>query len=703
MSEFVSDNAILVAVICGLIAVVYGVLLIRWLLALPAGDARMQEVAGAVQEGAKAYLNRQYRTIAVVGVVVFVILLVALGLMKDWTYGWHAAVGFVVGAVLSAAAGYIGMMVSVRVNVRTAEAARKGLGPALKVAFRGGSVTGLLVVGLALLGVAVYYWITGDVAALVGLGFGGSLISVFARVGGGIFTKAADVGADRVGKVEAGIPEDDPRNPAVIADNVGDNVGDCAGMAADLFETYAVTAVAAMLLAFLSFRVEWGVTGVKEGLLVHVGGEAAYKPAVLYPLVLGGVSIIASVIGTFFVRLGSSQNIMNALYKGLGASAVIAIILFYPVTNWMMGGAGAGVFGIPGVNNLFFAAVTGIVVTALIVIITEYYTATRYDPVKSIAAASTTGHATNIIQGLAVSMQSTALPVIVIGAGILVTYELAGLYGIAVAVMSMLSMTGIIVAIDAYGPITDNAGGIAEMAEMPEEVRATTDPLDAVGNTTKAITKGYAIGSAGFAALILFVSYTLDLQEHFLQKYDFKGVLSFMIDNPWVLAGLFLGGLLPYLFASLCMKAVGKAGGHFADQRKPPAFLEIFLHAPDFRHILKNQNVSDLLVFAVFQRRKRVSQIHRRPFPAVDSYFTLGFHQRFPPGGKQRGKNGKNVLDLTVFHGSKRTAGNFFGGSVERLNPALKGCRHDAGVHRFDDAAKKQIQLIKRRLPFRQQ
>jgi len=579
VSEFVSDNAILVAVICGLIAVVYGVLLIRWLLALPAGDARMQEVAGAVQEGAKAYLNRQYRTIAVVGVVVFVILLVALGLMKDWTYGWHAAVGFVVGAVLSAAAGYIGMMVSVRVNVRTAEAARKGLGPALKVAFRGGSVTGLLVVGLALLGVAVYYWITGDVAALVGLGFGGSLISVFARVGGGIFTKAADVGADLVGKVEAGIPEDDPRNPAVIADNVGDNVGDCAGMAADLFETYAVTAVAAMLLAFLSFRVEWGVTGVKEGLLVHVGGEAAYKPAVLYPLVLGGVSIIASVIGTFFVRLGSSQNIMNALYKGLGASAVIAIILFYPVTNWMMGGAGAGVFGIPGVNNLFFAAVTGIVVTALIVIITEYYTATRYDPVKSIAAASTTGHATNIIQGLAVSMQSTALPVIVIGAGILVTYELAGLYGIAVAVMSMLSMTGIIVAIDAYGPITDNAGGIAEMAEMPEEVRATTDPLDAVGNTTKAITKGYAIGSAGFAALILFVSYTLDLQEHFLQKYDFKGVLSFMIDNPWVLAGLFLGGLLPYLFASLCMKAVGKAGGQVVEEvrrqfREIPGIME---------------------------------------------------------------------------------------------------------------------------------
>ncbi|HTX69499.1 MAG TPA: sodium-translocating pyrophosphatase [Thermoleophilia bacterium] len=579
MSSFVSNNAILVAVICGLVAVVYGVLLIRWLLALPAGDAKMQEVSGAVQEGARAYLNRQYRTIAMVGVVVFVILLVALGLEKDWTYGWHAAVGFVVGACLSAAAGYIGMMVSVRVNVRTAEAARKGLGPALTVAFRGGSVTGLLVVGLALLGVSVYYWITGDVAALVGLGFGGSLISVFARVGGGIFTKAADVGADLVGKVEAGIPEDDPRNPAVIADNVGDNVGDCAGMAADLFETYAVTAVAAMLLAFLSFRVGWGITGIKSGLLVHVGGQAAYKPAVLYPLVLGGVSIIASVIGTFFVRLGSSQNIMNALYKGLGAAALIAIALFYPVTSWMMGGAGAKAFGIPSVPRLFFAAVAGIVVTALIVIITEYYTATRYNPVKSIAAASTTGHATNIIQGLAVSMQSTALPVVCIAAGILVTYELAGLYGIAVAVMSMLSMTGIIVAIDAYGPITDNAGGIAEMANMPEEVRATTDPLDAVGNTTKAITKGYAIGSAGFAALILFVSYTLDLQEHFLTKYNFSGALKFMIDNPWVLAGLFLGGMLPYLFGSLCMKAVGKAGGQVVEEvrrqfREIPGIME---------------------------------------------------------------------------------------------------------------------------------
>ena len=548
-----STTVTLIATICGLIAVGYGVALIMWLLKLPSGDEKMRAVAGAVQEGAKAYLARQYRTIGFVGAAVFVIIGIALGAKQGWGFGWQTAVGFLVGAGLSAAAGFIGMMVSVRVNVRTAEAAKKGLGPALSVAFRGGSVTGLLVVGLALLGVAVYYWIgTGlwadnAVKALIGLGFGGSLISVFARVGGGIYTKAADVGADLVGKVEAGIPEDDPRNPAVIADNVGDNVGDCAGMAADLFETYAVTAVAAMLLAYLFWP--------------------SVEAAVVYPLLVGGAAIIASIVGTFFVRLGRSNNIMNALYKGLAAAAVIAIALFYPITNWVLGAEKYRDAGIPSVGRLFICAVSGIVVTALIVVITEYFTATRYNPVKSIAQASVTGHATNIIQGLAVSMQSTALPVLVIAGGILVSYEAAGggqagLYGIAVAVMAMLSMTGIIVAIDAYGPITDNAGGIAEMADMPEEVRATTDPLDAVGNTTKAITKGYAIGSAGFAALILFVSYTNDL------KLDFgAGVVDlFKVNEPWVLVGLLIGGLLPYLFASLCMKAVGRAGGSVVEE-----------------------------------------------------------------------------------------------------------------------------------------
>jgi len=556
VGNFVSDNAVLLAVICALVAVVYGVLLIRWLLALPAGDDKMREVSAAVQTGARAYLGRQYRTIAMVGIVVFAILGIALGAKQGWGLGWETAIGFLVGACLSAAAGYIGMMVSVRVNVRTAEAAKSGLGPALKVAFRGGSVTGLLVVGLALLGVTVYYWIGthfwGDhaVRALIGLGFGGSLISVFARVGGGIYTKAADVGADLVGKVEAGIPEDDPRNPAVIADNVGDNVGDCAGMAADLFETYAVTAVAAMLLAFLFWP--------------HAGSAV-----ITYPLLLGGASIIASVIGTFFVRLGGGvkPSIMNALYKGLAVAAVIAIAVFYPLTSWMLGAAKYRDAGVPSVARLFLCAVSGIVVTALIVVITEFFTATRYQPVKSIARASVTGHATNIIQGLAVSMQSTALPVIVIGAGILASYEAggggkAGLYGIAVAVMAMLSMTGIIVAIDAYGPITDNAGGIAEMANLPEEVRNTTDPLDAVGNTTKAITKGYAIGSAGFAALILFVSYTNDLKESFGASV----IDRFKINDPWVLVGLLIGGLLPYLFASLCMQAVGRAGGKVVEE-----------------------------------------------------------------------------------------------------------------------------------------
>ena len=572
MSSFVSNNAILVAVICGLIAVVYGVLLIRWLLKLPAGDEAMQRVAGAVQEGAKAYLDRQYRTIAIVGVVVFVVLLVALGFGKDWTYGWHAAVGFVVGACLSAAAGYIGMMVSVRVNVRTAEAARRASArrspsPSAAAPSRASSSSA---------------WRCSACRLLLGHRrrrgprrprLRRRLISVFARVGGGIFTKAADVGADLVGKVEAGIPEDDPRNPAVIADNVGDNVGDCAGMAADLFETYAVTAVAAMLLAFLTFRVPGRRHGHRQGRSSRRRGRRGSTSRPCCTRSSSAASrIIASIIGTFFVRLGKSNNIMNALYKGLAVSAVISIVLFYPDHRtgcWATRPPQA--FGVPSVNRLFFAAVTGVVVTALIVVITEYYTASALQPGEEHRQGEPHRprhqhhpgprrlHAVHRSAGARHRRRHPG-QLHRRGGG------QAGLYGIAVAVMAMLSMTGIIVAIDAYGPITDNAGGIAEMANMPESVRQTTDPLDAVGNTTKAITKGYAIGSAGFAALILFVSYTLDLQEHFLQKYDFKDAISFMIDNPWVLAGLFIGGMLPYLFASLCMKAVGKAGGQVVEE-----------------------------------------------------------------------------------------------------------------------------------------
>jgi len=556
-------DATLIVIACGLVSLVYGGWAIRSVLAAPAGSARMQEIAGAIREGANAYLFRQYVTIGMVGIVIFAIVW--------WLLGMYVAIGFAIGAVLSGVAGYIGMLVSVRANVRTTQAASVSLQGGLDIAFKSGAVTGLLVAGLALLGVTVYFWVLTDIVgeaptsrtvidALVALGFGASLISIFARLGGGIFTKGADVGGDLVGKVEAGIPEDDPRNPATIADNVGDNVGDCAGMAADLFETYVVTVVATMVLAAIYFA-----------------GSEVLGPAMLYPLAIGAACVLTSIAGTFFVKLGASQNIMGALYKGFIVTAVLSLVLLLPVTWVVFGSLTEVITPERGVAftplDLYLCGVAGLVITGLIVWITEYYTGVGFRPVRSISQASVTGHGTNVIQGLAVSLEATALPALVIIAGIIATFSLAGLYGIAIAVTTMLALAGMVVALDAFGPVTDNAGGIAEMADLPENVRTTTDALDAVGNTTKAVTKGYAIGSAGLGALVLFAAYTEDLR-YFINNSEtypyFAGLseetLNFSLANPYVVVGLFFGGLLPFLFGGIAMTAVGRAAGAVVEE-----------------------------------------------------------------------------------------------------------------------------------------